>query len=186
MTDFIRVLTQVDTMPLLQELDAVPELWLSDTSRQSKIRCQRQTQNIFLRGPKKPLPPGVKNANDVQDSRLSIAAKMFPCTLEFCNSMARMQRGTLGRATLVALLPLGRVFPHIDSGTYYQFRDRYHLVIRSSNGSRIATDSGEVLMREGEVWVFNNKVRHWAKNPSNKPRIHLIFDLLPLSGVATL
>ena len=37
-------------------------------------------------------------------------------------------------------------------------------------------------MREGELWVFNNKVKHWAENLSQEPRVHLIFDLLPAPG----
>ncbi len=74
------------------------------------------------------------------------------------------------------------MYPHRDAGDYYRVRDRYHLVLRSPLGSFLRAGDQTVLMREGELWVFNNKIRHTAWNPARVPRIHLIFDLLPRPG----
>lgn len=182
MHHFTRIAEGVEIKSLLAELDAEPEMWFADTSRQQKVRCQRNTVNIFLRAPKKPLPPGAKNANDVHESRRTRMAPCFPRTLAFCESIADDWGAILGRATLVGLLPKSRVYPHIDAGAYYRSRDRLHLVLRSPEGSPLAAEEETVVMREGELWVFNNKVRHWAHNPSNEARVHLIFDLLPAPG----
>ncbi len=182
MPHFIRIARDLDIEPLLAELDAEPEMWLADTSRQRKIRCQRHTLSIYLRAAKKPLPPGAKNANDVHESRVTRAAARFPRTLAFCENVAGEWGAMLGRATLVTLLPKSQVFPHIDTGAYYWTRDRVHLVLRSPGGSLLTAGEETVVMHEGELWVFNNKVRHSAYNPSEKPRIHLIFDLLPAAG----
>ena len=182
MQHFTKIAQGVDTRPLLAELDAAPGMWLVDTSRQRKIRCQRNTRNIFLRAPMKPLPPGAKNANDVHESRVARSARKFPRTLAYCESVADRLGGTLGRATLVALLPHGRVFPHVDAGAYYRIRDRFHLVLRSADGSPLAAGDERVVMRPGELWAFDNKARHWADNPSEEPRVHLIFDVLPAPG----
>ncbi|MDE0411912.1 MAG: aspartyl/asparaginyl beta-hydroxylase domain-containing protein [Gammaproteobacteria bacterium] len=179
---FTKINEQVDVSPLLGELDRFPEMWLADTSRQRKIRCQRNTQNIFLRAAKKPLPPGAKNANDVHGVRSMPGAKKFPCTLEFCESVAKELDAALGRATLVKLLPGSQVYPHVDTGSYYRIRDRLHLVLKSIGGSLLGVEDETVRMREGELWVMDNKKLHWARNPSDKPRIHLIFDLLPAPG----
>ncbi|MDE0388824.1 MAG: aspartyl/asparaginyl beta-hydroxylase domain-containing protein [Rhodospirillales bacterium] len=182
MQHFTRLAEGVDTNPLLSELAAEPELWLADTSRQRKVRCQRNTQNIFLRAPKKPLPPDAKNANDVHESRRTRIATKFPRTLTFCEKVADEWGADLGRATLVALLSRSRVYPHIDTGAYYRIRDRLHLVLKSPGGSPLAAADETVVMRERELWVFNNKVRHSAENLSEEPRVHLIFDLLPAPG----
>ncbi len=182
MAQFIKIKENVDTTLLLAELAEMQEVWRIDTSRQRKVRCQRNTQNIFLRAPKKPLPVGAKNANDVHQSRLTPVAMKFPHTLAFCNNVADMQNGLLGRVTLVALLPRSQVYPHVDSGEYYRIRDRFHLVLKSPEGSPLTAEDETVTMRERELWVFNNKVRHWAYNPSENPRVHLIFDLLPTPG----
>ena len=179
---FTRIDDSVDVSPFLAELDAAPEMWLANTSRQRNVRCQRHTQNIFLRAPRKPLPPGARNANDVHESRVSRAAKYFTQTLAFCERVAGEFEATLGRATLVALLPKSQVFPHVDVGAYYRIRDRLHLVLKSSDGSPLTAGGETVVMHPGELWAFDNKARHSAKNPSQKPRVHLIFDLLPAPG----
>ena len=179
---FTRIATGIDVVPLLSELAPAPEAWLADTSRQRKVRCQRDTQNIFLRVAKKPLPPGSKNANGVHESRTAKSAARFPRALAFCEEIAGLQEGQLGRATLVALQPRGWVRPHIDAGAYYRIRDRFHLVLRSRDGSPMTSGGETVVMREGELWAFDNKVEHDARNPTDEPRVHLIFDVMPAPG----
>ncbi len=180
---FTRIAGDVDIAPLLEELAAAPgEIWMADTSRQRKVRCQRNTRTIFLRAPKKPLPPGAANANDVHESRIAPAARNFPRALAFCERIAGELESALGRATHVALLPKCKVYPHVDAGAYYRIRDRLHLVLKSPQGSPLTAGDETAVMREGELWAFDNKVRHWAENPSSEARIHLIFDVLPASG----
>ena len=182
MLHFVKVTENLNIRPMLAELDAAPGIWLTDTSRQRNVRCQRNTQNIFLRAPRKPLPPGAKNANDVHECRVAPAAAEFPRTLAFCERVAENLGGALGRATLVALQPKSRVFPHVDAGAYYRIRDRFHLVLKSRRGSPLSVGDETAVMRVGELWAFNNKERHWAYNPSEEPRVHLIFDVLPPPG----
>ncbi len=182
MSYFIRIAENENISPILAELDASPDIWLADTSRQRNVRCQRNTLNIFLRSAKKPLPPGKSNANDIHESRIAPAARVFPRTLQYCQRVADAIEGQLGRATLVSLQPECKVFPHIDMGEYYRVRDRFHLVLKSPDGSPLTTEGETVVMQERELWVFNNKARHWAENQSDKPRVHLIFDVLPPRG----
>lgn len=179
---FIRIAQGIDVAPFLEELAAAPEIWHADTSRQRKVRCQRDTLNIFLRVARKPLPAGAKNANDVHESRVARSAARFPYALEFCQRLAHSRQGDLGRATLVLLRPRGWVRPHVDAGAYYRVRDRFHLVVRSRDGSPMTSGGERVVMREGELWVFDNKAVHEARNPTDEPRVHLIFDVLPPPG----
>ena len=179
---FVHIAAGLDTAPLLAEVEAEQGRWFDDTSRQRKVRCQRDTLNIFLRAARKPLPPGARNANDVHETRTMRAAANFPEILSFCRRVASLQEGELGRVALVALLPQGWVRPHTDFGAYYRIRDRFHLVLRSAGGSALTAGGQAVVMREGELWAFDNKVRHEARNPSDERRIHLIFDVLPGPG----
>lgn len=176
---FTRIEEDIDVTPFLSELAAAPEMWLANTSRQRKVRCQRDTRNIFLRVAKRPLPPGARNANDVHASRVARYAPRFPHALAFCQRTADLQGGELGRVTLVALQPHGWVHPHVDAGAYYRVRDRFHLVLKSPEGSPLTARSETVVMREGELWAFDNKVKHEARNPTDETRVHLIFDVLP-------
>ena len=128
------------------------------------------------------MPPGAKNANDVHESRTARSARGFPTALTFCEEIARLQEGELGRATLVALQPRGWVRPHVDAGAYYRPRDRFHLVLQSRDGSPLTSGGETVVMREGELWAFDNKAAHDARNPTDVARVHLIFDVLPGPG----
>jgi len=179
---FTKLADGIDIIPILKELADTDEIWNMDTSRQRKVRCQRHTQNIFLRAAKKPLPAGAKNANDVHECRLMPAASRFPYTLAFCERVAKELEAELGRASFVSLLPKCRVYPHIDRGDYYLIRDRLHLILKSSQGSPLTAGDETVVMQKGELWAFDNKVRHFADNLSSEPRIHLIFDVLPTPG----
>ncbi len=182
MQNFTRVAENLDTRSILDELASASGAWDVDTSRQRNVRCQRHTRNIFLRAPVKPLPPGEKNSNNVHESRLTRQAQYFPQTLALCREVAKQRGGDLGRAMLVALLPKRKVAPHVDLGAYYRIRDRFHLVLASLRGSPVTAGDETIVMRPGELWAFDNKKRHWAWNPSDELRLHLIFDVRPPSG----
>ncbi len=170
----------VDIGAMLDEIDGQEELWTYDTSRQDKIKCQRETNTIYLRSGKKPYPAGV-SGNDVQESRPTRLSARFPVTLGWTENFAAKLGGELGRVAIVKLLPNGRVYRHIDHGEYYQIRDRYHLVLRSRAGSPLVCGDELVRMQDGEVWWLDNKAPHEAYNESDQGRIHLIFDVLPNS-----
>jgi hypothetical protein len=176
---FRRLSTEIDITPFLDEIRQHQHDWLRDTSRQDKIKVQRETNTIYLRSAVKPFPPGIISSNDVHDSQYTKLSSHFPKIVDWLKTIARSMDATLGRATLVRLAPNGRVYRHIDHGDYYQRRDRYHLVLHSPSGSLLGCDDEWVRMQPGELWWFNNKLPHEAINESDDWRIHLIFDVEP-------
>ena len=165
----------IDVAPLLEEVGSQEEAWLIDTGRQDKIRVQRDTNTIFLRSavhrPDLPI-------NENQESRLTSVSENFPRALAFMTEFAQEMNCRLSRATIVRLKPNSRVFRHIDEGSYYFLRDRFHLVLQSSTGSVLMSGGEQVRMQEGELWWFDNKQYHESWNESGDWRIHYIFDLL--------
>jgi outer membrane protein assembly factor BamB/orotate phosphoribosyltransferase len=165
----------IDVAPLLEEVRSHPEAWLVDTGRQSRIRVQRDTNTIFIRAavsrPDLPI-------NENQETRLTSVSKLFPKALAFITEFAQEMRCHLSRATIVRLKPKSQVFRHIDEGSYYFLRDRFHLVLQSSAGSVMMSGGERVRMQEGELWWFDNKQYHESYNESEEWRIHYIFDLL--------
>jgi aspartyl/asparaginyl beta-hydroxylase (cupin superfamily) len=103
----------------------------------------------------------------------------FPVARDFLLRTAQELGASPGRAKLVSLPPGRRVYPHIDRGEYYRLHARFHLVLRSPQGSFLRAGDEEITMREGELWWFDNKQVHEAHNHGDENRIHLIFDLLP-------
>lgn len=169
--------TGVPTEPFLAELSAASDAWSIATGRQDKIAVQREALAVPLRGLRKSAIDG-RARRDVHESRWTSTSEQFAHARKFLKTFARKLNGELGRAKLV-LLPAGRrVYPHIDRGEYYSFRDRYHLVLRSTEGSWLKAGDEEITMREGELWWFDNKALHEAMNMGSEDRIHLIFDVL--------
>lgn len=169
----------VNIQPFLREITENASLWQKDTSRQEKIKVQRETNSIYLRSAVKPFPSGVTNGNDVHESHQTSVAKQFPAIMQWLESFTQKHGGELGRATIVRLAPKGRVYRHIDQGDYYRIRDRYHLVLQSAAGSLLGAGDEWIRMQPGEFWWFDNKAPHEAYNEADTWRIHLIFDVLP-------
>ena len=73
-------------------------------------------------------------------------------------------------------LPVGDIVgAHIDKGTYYQDKDRYHLSIKGQyeyivGNERITVDPGTLL------W-FNNKIPHGTVNLGDVTRVTFVFDV---------
>ena len=165
----------VDVAPLLEEVQSQPQAWLIDTARQDRIRAQRETNTIFLRSA---VSRPDLHINENQESRLTSASKWFPMALAFMTEFAASMGCQLSRATIVRLKPKSQVFRHIDEGSYYFLRDRFHLVLKSAAGSVLMSGGEQVRMQEGELWWFDNKQHHEAYNDSGEWRVHYIFDLL--------
>ena len=73
-------------------------------------------------------------------------------------------------------LPIGgMVGQHIDMGSYYHTRDRYHLAIQ---GTYEYTVGGEtVVVEPGTLLWFNNKLPHGTQNIGNCVRVTFVFDV---------
>ena len=165
----------IDVAPLVEELRSQSQAWLLNTARQDRIRVQRDTNTIFLRAAVH--RPDLR-INENQESRLTSVANLFPRALAFMTEFAGEMNCHLSRATIVRLKPKSNVLRHIDEGSYYFLRDRFHLVLQSSTGSVMRSGGEEVRMHEGELWWFDNKQYHESYNDSDEWRIHYIFDLL--------
>jgi outer membrane protein assembly factor BamB/orotate phosphoribosyltransferase len=166
----------IDVASLLEEIDLQEEAWLIATGRQDKIRVQKDTNTIFLRAA---VSRPDLNVNENQETCLTPVAKRFPRALAFLNEFAAEINCQLSRATIVRLKPRSQVFRHVDQGSYYFLRDRFHLVLRSPAGSVLMSGGETVRMQEGELWWFDNKQYHESHNESDEWRIHYIFDMLP-------
>jgi len=174
--NFEKVSASIDIRQMRREVLSQPEMWRISTTRQDKIAAQRETESVFLRSA---VPPrdASKRLEDVHESRPTPHAAKYPAIVDWAHAFARSQGKRIGRMLLAKLKPRGQVYRHVDGGEYYQPRDRYHLVLVSDAGSGMICGDEDVIMRQGELWWFDNKQPHEASNPSDSDRIHLIFDL---------
>jgi aspartyl/asparaginyl beta-hydroxylase (cupin superfamily) len=175
--NFRRIHDGIDILTVLKELRAAAPLWSRNTWRQDNIAVQRETNTIFLRAVNRSVPAD-RAINDTHECATTKEAENFPYLMSLIHRLAAEQDSTLQRAMIVRLRPYGRVYPHVDEGSYYAMRDRYHLVIVSPGGSELTSGGETAVLREGELWWFDNKRVHSARNFSPTWRTHAIFDLL--------
>lgn len=179
-SNFYLLRQSLNILPFVNELFENINLWSVDTDRQDKIFVQAETQTIYLRKAVLSSADSLITC-DIHKSAVTENAVRFPLILGWVNRFCEEVSGKLGRVLIVRLKPNGRVYRHIDSGEYYRVRDRFHLVLQSEVGSIFICEEEKVVMREGELWWFNNKKRHEVINPSDSWRTHLIFDILGAS-----
>jgi hypothetical protein len=73
-------------------------------------------------------------------------------------------------------LPVGgSVGKHIDIGSYYQTKDRYHLSIQGRYKYMVGDES--VIVEPGTLLWFNNKLEHGTENIGDCVRITFVFDV---------
>ena len=73
-------------------------------------------------------------------------------------------------------LPVGKsVGKHIDVGTYYQTKDRYHLSIQGRYRYYVGDEYVDV--EPGTLLWFNNKLEHGTDNIGDCVRITFVFDV---------
>ncbi len=105
----------------------------------------------------------------------------FPILEKTLHDFAKEKKGILARTLLTTLYNDKKFFMHVDTGMYYVFADRYHLVIKSK-GSRMATFEGEKIFVSGDIFFINNKVLHSGKtDDTHTQRTHVFFDIIPRS-----
>ena len=69
----------------------------------------------------------------------------------------------------------GYVGAHIDEGTYYHTRDRYHISIAGQYQYFVGGES--TVIDAGTLFWFNNKMPHGAVNLGEETRITFVFDI---------
>lgn len=166
----------IDVQPYLDEIASVPNAWDLNSGCKDKIKVQREADAIPIRGMRKSRAMG-RSPRDVHESRFTNTSKKFPKIKELLASIADDLDSELSRAKVVKLPPGAKVYAHIDRGEYYRERDRYHLVLQTSEGNTLSCAEETLHMRVGELWWFDNKKEHAAQNASEEDRIHFIFDL---------
>ena len=73
-------------------------------------------------------------------------------------------------------LPIdGYVGAHVDEGTYYKTRDRYHLSIAGRYQYFVGEET--VIVDPGTLMWFNNKKPHGTVNLGEETRVTFVFDM---------
>ena len=120
---------------------------------------------------------GVKTKEEfVGDSEINIKTPAYEHHSEI-RKIIRKQFGNreLHRCGFLSLPVNEIVGAHIDEGTYYLTRDRYHLSIVGTYQYFCGTDT--TIVEPGTLLWFNNKLPHGTVNIGDETRITFVFDM---------
>ena len=115
-----------------------------------------------------------ESEKNVGNTEICIKTPAYDNHTEIVNYLSK-RFPTIYRCGFLAL-PVGEIVgAHIDEGTYYQDKDRYHLSIEGQyeyivGNERITVDPGTLL------W-YNNKIPHGTVNLGDVTRITFVFDV---------
>ena len=182
MPNFKLIAEGLNVQPLLDRLNAQPELWGRITDRQNFPGSpHKDTETIYLRWAKdRSLMGGWYDLT--QEDHFETIEALAPEVLQLIQSVIGKIMGdvpqwdvNVGRVILTKMTPGGVITPHVDEGPYADRYDRFHVCLQGV--STFGCGESVQQMRNGQVWWFNHKLTHSVINHEGD-RIHLIIDLI--------
>lgn len=168
--------TGIDVSAIIQQLDHNPQDWGSQQSILNTGDVSRDLNFPKIDVTVLQLVMGaISEAGQyVGDSELCVPTPAFQRHQNVLLVLSRYFKH-IGRCAFIHL-PVGQsVGAHIDIGSYYQTRDRYHLAIQGKYRYNVGDE--HVIVNPGTLFWFNNKAMHGTENLGDVPRITFVFDV---------
>lgn len=181
----IRILRQdVEVGPLIQQLDAAPELWnqnvfRTETGPYSGSSPHGKISDIIVRfndwknwtgdrmafnGPHESVWWGA------YDKLPYIQPLVFDLMRLFCAEQ-------LGMVLLTRIPPHCNVGKHVDRGWHSEHYLKFGVQIKSAPGQTFCYQGFKLETAPGDLFAFDNSKVHWVENPTEHERITLIVCL---------
>ena len=171
--------TGINVSKILKQLEQYPEDWNGQ-------RTMEGVESLLERG-FLDVPIGVlqlvmggisAQEQFVGDTEICIETPAYKKHTEIIGFLKRNFKG-FKRCGFLSLPVGGIVGLHIDLGTYYQDKDRYHLSIQGTYNYVCGEEGKEevVTVEPGTLLWFNNKLPHGTENIGDCTRITFVFDV---------
>ncbi len=168
---FIKI-DDVEVAPLLEQIEARPELWNQYSYRKNKP-AHAEMSDIWIRyNAIENLGP---NFNDEHESVWYPAYKELPYLKKLIFPLMTKVEGERLGGVLITKIPLScEIKPHIDKGWHVDYYDKFYISIKSQQGANFYCGDEILCPKVGEIWRFDNRQLHWVKNESLDDRMTLI------------
>ena len=171
----IRIIqTGVDVSGILNQLHQYPEDWgsqknIENTKQQDPTKYTTTADVLQL------IMGGVETEDQyVGNTEICIQTPAYEKHTEILTYLGKYFK-KLRRCGFLAL-PVGQIVgTHIDEGTYYLTKDRYHLSIQGKYEYNVGDE--RIIIEPGTLFWFNNKLPHSAVNIGDNIRITFVFDV---------
>lgn len=159
---------------------AAAPAWDVNTYRQTRHQVHRETRSIIFDWIDDAWQPGQRPVV----TRLDPGVPALEAAADACAAALNARyRGKVIRLMLAELAPGGQIAPHRDGGAGTVLVHRLHLAVVSNPGVKFYIDEIPHYLEPGIVYEFDNTRRHAVVNESDRPRVHLMCDILPAQYV---
>lgn len=169
----------VNVAEVLEQLDANPDLWNQYSLRTTAYEGSphMRVDDIWVRfnawknfNPKKPA-----NFSKEHDSSWYPAYGKLPALREHIFGLMEVVRGERLGGVLITRIPAGSsVAPHIDLGWHASYYRKFALQLRGGEEQFFCFEGESLVADAGEAYEFDNSVKHWVLNNSDRERITCI------------
>ena len=171
----IRIIqTGVDVSGILNQLHQHPEDWgsqknIENTKQQDPTKYTTSADVLQL------IMGGVETEDQyVGNTEICIQTPAYEKHTEILSYLGKYFK-KIRRCGFLAL-PVGQIVgTHVDEGTYYLTKDRYHLSIQGKYEYNVGDE--RIIVEPGTLFWFNNKLPHSAVNIGDNVRITFVFDV---------
>lgn len=166
--------TKVDISRIQEQLNEYPGDWgsqkqLNDVQLKDPTRYETTVDVLQL------IMGGTQDINiRSEDTDINIETPAYEHHTEIISYLSKKFK-KIHRCGFLSLSVGQTVNAHIDEGTYYLTRDRYHLSIQGSYQYFVGGES--IIIEPGTLFWFNNKLPHGTVNLGDIPRITFVFDV---------
>jgi|TARA_R110000868_G_scaffold147979_1_gene369638 hypothetical protein len=175
MSDIKVIKTGINVSKMLKQINQYPEDWggqkkMKDADSLLNYGYQELSADVLQL-----VIGGVESVDQyVGDTEICVPTPAYERHTEMINFMKR-HFPNFKRCGYLSLPIGGVVDKHIDVGTYYLDKDRFHLAIQGKYEYSCGDDT--VLVEPGTLLWFNNKKMHGTVNVGDVTRITFVFDV---------
>jgi len=166
---------EIDVSNVIQQLEEYSDDWYIQRKGTDTL-LERGYADIEVGNLQLIMGAITKKEDFVGDSELCKPTPAYQRHTEIRNLIGKEFPGKeLHRCGFLSLPIDGYVGAHIDEGTYYKTRDRYHLSIQGQYQYFVGNETK--IIDAGTLFWFNNKMPHGAVNLGDETRITFVFDM---------
>jgi len=171
----IRIIeTGVDVSKIIEQLEQYPEDWGSQKNIKDTEQLDSNKYTVTVDVLQLIMGGITKEGEYVGNTEISNKTPAYEHHTEVLKFV--FDRFKKLRRCAFLSLPVGQIVgTHIDEGTYYLTKDRYHLSIQGKYEYTVGDEV--VIIEPGTFFWFNNKLPHKAVNIGDEPRITFVFDI---------
>lgn len=175
--DNIRIIkTGINVGKILNQLKQYPEDWGAEKMIEGTSNVQNEFGFPEIKAGVLQLVMGAVDNPDqyVGDTEYCVKTPAYTKHTEVVAFLKRNFK-RFSRCGFLSLPVGGKVGQHIDIGSYYQTRDRYHLAIQGRYKYTVGNES--YIVNPGTLLWFNNKLPHGTENVGDEVRVTFVFDV---------